>query len=208
MTLEARSRYALSTVLAFVGSSLLLILFSLKAQALPAISQSGLVWIVILFASLASLGRSFVQETERQTFDFLRLNASPQAVFLGKFLYNFLFTLLVSVVTMAAYLFFLNITVQNPLLLALSLLLGTAGLSGTSTMMAALVSQAAHKGAIFPVLSLPLLIPLDLLLVRTTQGAFAGGQLPGVWNDIMALVGFSGVTITVAILLFDYIWED
>ena len=208
LTLEARSRYALNTVLAFVGSSLLLILFSLKAQVLPPTPRSGLVWIVILFASLSSLSRSFVQEADRQTFDLLRLNANPQAVLLGKLLYNFFFTLLVSVVTMAAYLFFLDITIQDFLLLALSLVLGTLGLAGISTMLAALVSQAAHKGAIFSVLSMPLLIPLDLLLVRTTKGALVDGRLPGLWNDVVALIGFSGVTITAAILLFEYIWED
>lgn len=203
-----RSKYAINAVLAFVGSSLLLIIFSLKAQELPSTARSGLVWIIILFAALSSLSRSFVQETDRNTYDLLRLHANPTAVFLGKFLFNFLFTLLINIVTMLAYIFLLNITVQNLPILVLSIFLGTFGLAGVSTLLAAVVSQASHKGAIFSVLSFPLLVPLCLLLVNTTKGALAISQMKGLWNDILALIGFAGVTITAAVILFEYIWED
>src|SRR5690625_5785507 len=71
---ELRSRYATNTVLAFVGSSLLLILFTLNAEQLSAPTQSALVWIIILFAALSSLSRSFVMETDRRTFNLLRLD--------------------------------------------------------------------------------------------------------------------------------------
>ena len=208
VTQESRSKYAVNTVLAFVGSSLLLIIFSLKAQALPPTARSGLVWIIILFAALSSLSRSFVQETDRNTYDLLRLHANPTAVFLGKLLYNFLFTLLINLVTMTAYIFLLNINVQDYGILGLSVFLGTLGLAGVTTLLAAVVSQATHKGAIFSVLSFPLLVPLCLLLVSTTKGALVLGQLKGIWNDIVALIGFAGVTISAAIILFEYIWED
>jgi heme exporter protein B len=208
ITLELRSKYAINTVLAFVGSSLLLVIFSLKAQVLPPTPRSGLVWIIILFASLSSLSRSFVLETERNTFDLLRLHADPTAVLLGKFFYNFFFTLMVNVVTMTAYIYLLGINVQDSLILILSVFLGTTGLAAISTLLAAIVSQASRKGAIFSVLSIPLLVPLDLLLVRTTKAALVDGRIPGIWNDIMALIGFTGVMISASVMLFEYIWED
>ncbi|HKJ30637.1 MAG TPA: heme exporter protein CcmB [Balneolales bacterium] len=208
LILELRSKYAINTVLAFVGSSLLLVIFSLKAQVLPPTPRSGLVWIIILFASLSSLSRSFVLETERNTFDLLRIHADPNSVLLGKFFYNFFFTLMVNVVTMTAYIYLLGISVQDWLILLLTVLLGTVGLAAISTLLAAIVSQASRKGAIFSVLSIPLLVPLDLLLVNTTKAALASGKVPGVWNDITALIGFAGVMLTASIMLFEYIWED
>lgn len=208
LLLEYRSKYAVNTVLAFVGSSLLLVVFSLKAQVLPPTPRSGLVWIIILFASLSSLSRSFVLETERNTYDLLRLHADPIAVYLGKLTFNFLFTLMVNIVTMALYIFLLGLSVHDWLILNLTILLGTLGLASVSTLLAAIVSQASRKGAIFSVLSLPLLVPLDLLLVNTTKAALGAGRTAGMWSDTLALVGFAGVTITVAILLFEYIWED
>lgn len=205
---ELRSRYAINTVLAFVGAALLLILFSLKADQLPPTPKSGLIWIVILFAALSSLSRSFVTETERQTFDLLRLHGKASEVFTGKLFYNFTFALAVNICTFLLYIFLLGLPVVDLLALILTILLGTLGLSAVATMLAAIVSQADRKGAIFSVLSIPLLFPLILILVRTSKAALVEGLTSNYINDFWALFGFAGVSISAGILLFDYIWEE
>jgi len=206
--LEWRSRFGVSTVLAFIASTLLIVLFSLRADQLTVQVQSGLIWIIVLFASLTTLSRVFVSESERGTLDLLRLNAPPTAVLLGKLLYNFLFTLLITVVTMMLFVVMINMTIIQPWLLAGVIILGSSGLAGATTMLGALVSQAARKGAVFPVLALPMLIPLMLVLVRITQSAFVAVADETILNDLSALVGFSGVTISASIVLFDNLWED
>lgn len=208
LQIELRSRYAINTVLAFVGASLLLVLFSLKAEQLAPTPKSALVWIIILFAALSSLSRSFMVETDRQTYDLLRLHSSAGVVFAGKLCYNFLFTLSVNLVTFLLYLFLLGMPIADGMAFILVLLLGTAGLTGVSTMLGAIVSQADRKGAIFSVLSIPLLFPLILILVRTTRAALIEGFSENYLNDFWALFGYAGVTITAGILLFDYIWEE
>ena len=205
---ELRTRYAINTVLAFVGAALLLTLFSLQADRLPPTPQSGLIWIIILFAALSGLSRSFVKETEGQTYDLLRLNTNGPEVFLGKLIYNFSFTLLVNLITFILYIFFLDLPVADLLALVLVLVLGTAGLSGVSTLLAAIVSQADRKGAIFSVLGIPLMFPLILILVRTTRAALMEGLTQNYIDDFWAMVGYAGVTITAGFLLFDYIWEE
>jgi len=205
---ELRSRYAINTVMAFVGASLLLILFALNAERLPPTPQSALVWIVILFAALSSLSRSFVAETDRKTFDLMRLHGKASEIFIGKLCYNYLFTLSVNVATFLLYIFLLGMPIADGTAFVLVLILGTAGLSGVSTMLGAIVSQADRKGAIFSVLSIPLLFPLILILVRTTKAALIEGFTENYLNDFWALLGYAGVTITAGILLFDYIWED
>ncbi|MDG5766535.1 heme exporter protein CcmB [Balneolales bacterium ANBcel1] len=205
---EWRSRFGLSTVLAFIVSSLFVVLFSLRADQLATSVQSGLLWIIILFASLTALARVFVSESERGTLDLLRMNAPSSAVYAGKLVYNFLFTLIITVVTVTLFVFMVNLTVANPGLMALVLILGASGLAGATTLLGALVSQAPSKGSVFPVLALPLLVPLILLLVRLTHTALAqtGDMAP--WNDLAALLGFSGVTISASLVLFDNLWED
>lgn len=205
---ELRSRYAINTVLAFVGASLLLILFAMNAEQLGPTPKSALVWIVILFAALSSLSRSFVMETERRTYDLLRLHGKASEIFLGKLCYNFLFTLSVNLATFVIYIFLLGMPIADGTAFVLVLFLGTAGLSGVATMLGAIVSQADRKGAIFSVLSIPLLFPLILILVRTTKAALLEGFTENYLNDFWALVGYAGVTITAGILLFDYIWEE
>ncbi|SMO50772.1 heme exporter protein CcmB [Fodinibius sediminis] len=205
---ELRSRYAMNTVLAFVGASLLLILFALNADQLPSTAQSALVWIVILFAALSSLSRSFVMETDKRTFNLLRLHSRAPDVFLGKLCFNYLFTLSVNGATFLAYIFLLGITIADPGAFLLVLILGTAGLASVATMLGAIVSQADRKGAIFSVLSIPLLFPLILILVQLTEAALIKGLSGDYLNDFWALIGYIGTTITAGILLFDYIWEE
>lgn len=205
---ELRSRYAMNTVLAFVGASLLLILFALKVDKLPPTPKSAIVWIVILFAALSSLSRSFVMETDRRTYDLLRLHSSATEVFVGKLCYNYLFTLSVNLATFIIYTSLLGMPIADGFAFVMVLLLGTAGLSGVATMLGAIVSQADRKGAIFSVLSLPMLFPLILILVRTTKAALIEGLTENYLNDFWALLGYAGVTITAGVLLFDYIWDE
>ncbi|MCH2451529.1 MAG: heme exporter protein CcmB, partial [Gracilimonas sp.] len=142
-----------------------------------------------------------------KTFDLLRIYATGTTVYTGKLLYNFLFTLLINTATFAGYIFLMNLQIQSWPAFLIMLFIGTAGLSGVATMTAAVVSQADRKGAIFSVLSIPLFMPLILLLADISKTAFIDGG-DGSLNNITALIGFAGVTITAGILLFDYIWEE
>lgn len=204
---ELRTRFAINLVLAFVAAAMLLVLFTLRADQLEPGPKSGLVWIIILFAALSALSRSFTAETDRKTFDLLRIYAQGTSVYTGKLLFNFLFTLLINIATFTGYIFLMGLSIQSWPAFLVMLFIGTAGLSGVATMTAAVVSQADRKGAIFSVLSIPLFMPLILLLADISKTAFVTGEAASM-NNTMALIGFSGVTITTGILLFDYIWEE
>ena len=208
INLEVRSRYAINTVLVFVLTSTLVIIFAVGADELTDQAISGLVWIIVLFASLSTLARSFVSEAERGTMDLLRLHTDGTEVFAGKLIFNFLLTLSITIPAFIVYFFLLNIPIQNFYLLASSVLLGTIALAGVSTLLGALISQAARKGTAFSVISLPLLVPLVLMLVRVTQASITTDPVENIGEDILAIIGFGGTTITASFILFDYIWKD
>lgn len=204
---ELRSRFGISVIFAFVIAAMLLVLFSIRADQLEPIPKATLVWIVILFAALSSLSRSFIAETDKNTFDLLRIYSTGSCVYSGKLLYNFLFTCIVNIATFSLYIFLMNLTIHSWPAFLILLVIGTAGLSGVATMTAAVVSQADRKGAVFSVLSLPLFMPLVLLLSDLSKTAFvSGGELS--MNTVTALSAFTGVTITAGIILFDFIWEE
>ncbi len=207
LQIEMRTRFAFNMVLAFVAAAMLLVLFTLRADQLEPGPKSGLVWIIILFAALSALSRSFISETDKKTFDLLRIYAEGTTVYSGKLLYNYLFTLFINTATFAGYIFLMNLTIYSWPAFLTMLFIGTAGLSSVATMTAAVVSQADRKGAIFSVLSIPLFMPLILLLADLSKTAFVSGG-DGSMNNVAALCGFVGVTITAGILLFDYIWEE
>jgi heme exporter protein B len=205
---EFRTKFAFNMVIAFVVSSLLLVMFTLKAQELSPTPKSGLIWIIVLFAALSSLARSFISETDKHTYDLLRIYASGTTVFVGKLFFNTVFSLLINVFTFGIYIFLADITIVSWSSFFVVLIFGTIGLSGVSTMIAAIVSQADRKGAIFSVLTIPLFIPFILLLTSITKSAFVDGSVTAFNNDFSALIGFIGVTITAGVILFEYIWEE
>ncbi len=209
LRLELRSRYAINLLLMFVLAALLLVLFAVGRETLSTRVQSALLWIVILFSASVGLGRAFVAEEERGTVLLLQLNTRASMVYAGKLLFNFLLVLGLNVVAVGVFLVLLSVEVRLPGLLLTTLLLGALGLSGATTLLAAIIARTANRGPLLPVLLFPLLIPLLLSVVNATRHALPEGNgWAASTNDLLALTGFAGVVITASVLLFDYVWND
>lgn len=209
LRLELRSRYAASTLLMFVLAALLLVLFAIGQSPVSSRVQAALLWVVILFAAALGLGRSFIAEEERGTVLLLQLNSRGSMVYAGKLLFNYLMILTAGLVALGALLLMLGVAVAEPLLLLAVLLLGTLGLAGTTTLLAALIARAANQGPLLPVLLFPLLVPLLLSVVSATRESLPNGLgWAGARDELTTLVGFTGVVITVSVLLFDYVWNE
>ncbi len=209
LRLELRTRHAVGMLLMFVPASILLIFFAAGQEPLSPRIQSGLLWIVVLFAASIGLGRSFVSEADRDTALFLRMHTRASMVYAGKLLFNFLLILALDVVAVLTMIALLQVQVAHGGLLASALLLGSLGLAGATTLLAALIAQAATRGPLLPVLLFPLLAPLLMSAVTATRHAFEGGLG---WSasaeSLTTLAAFAGVAITAAVLLFDFVWND
>ncbi len=208
VAIELRTRYAMNTLLAFTGASLLLILFTLRADQMDPTPKSGLVWIIILFAAMTGMMRSFVHEADKKTWDLLKLHANPSEIFTGKLVYNFVFLLVLHLFTFFFYIIMMGMPIASLPYLVSALVFGAAGLAGVTTLTSAMIAQADRRGAVFSVLCIPLVVPLLLILTSVTKTALIEGSTAGSLNDLAALVGFCGVTISAGIILFDFIWED
>jgi heme exporter protein B len=204
---EWRSRFAVNAVLVFVAAALFVAAFLLKATEIGLFAQSGLLWLILLFAGLSSLSRSFVAEADRHTDQLLRWHADPLAVFFGKFGFNLLFTLGFASVTVFLYAVLLRIGPESPGILAVALFLGCLGFTAVATLMAALVSQTNQRHSLFSVIALPLLVPLLLIAGQLTHIGFSGASNTTWLNDALALLGYAGTMITASALLFETIWE-
>ncbi len=206
--LELRSRFAVNTLLMFVLSSLLLVLFAVGQTPTSPRVQSALLWVILTFAAAVGLGRAFIAEEERGTVLLLQLNAPGSAVYAGKLLFNLVLVLAINVLAVAVFLLLMGLEVRLPGLLVATLLLGSVGLSGATTFLSALIARTAAQGPLLPVLAFPLLIPLLLSVVSATRIALAGPSWTPALDELMTLLGFAGVTITGAFLLFDFVWQD
>ena len=211
LQVELRTRYALGAVLLFAVTTLIAVSAALSSATVKSEVKAALLWIVLLFAALSGLARVFVREEEAGTAPLLRLYAPAAAVYAGKWLFNIALVFSVESVSVPLFLVVLPPSVVNFGLLLGVLLLGGIGLSGAATFVAALISQASSgKSALFFVVAFPILLPLLLIAVQGTIGAFDGLPSHAAKSriDLEMLAVYSLVMTTASFLLFEYVWND
>ena len=74
---EWRTRWGLNAALLFSVTTLTAVSFAVGRMPDRSDVLSALLWIVLLFASLASLAHAFVREVEGHTLTLLRMSAAP-----------------------------------------------------------------------------------------------------------------------------------
>lgn len=209
LRLELRSRYAVNMLIMFVLSSLLLVSFAIGQETVSTRMQTALLWIVIMFSAAIGLGRSFIGEEERGTVLILQLSVPGSQVFAGKLAFNYFLLVCVNTIAVAVFAFLLNLEITNLTLLATTLLVGSLGLAGATTMLSAIIARTSNAGPILPVLLFPLLIPLLLSVVSACENALVGGEgWAASTGHLITLAAFAGVVITASVLLFDFVWND
>ncbi|MFZ5979977.1 MAG: heme exporter protein CcmB [Candidatus Zixiibacteriota bacterium] len=208
MRVELRSKYAFNAILMFGVTTLAVVSFSLGQSGLSSPILAALFWIVMFFASMAGLAQVFIREEESGTVLMLKLSADPTAVYLGKFLFNLILLTLISAVITPIFFIFTDAPVNNILLFVLVLILGIIGLCTATTIVAAIIAKASVKGALFAVLSFPILFVLLLLLVNATTKVLDNATPGEILTEFQGLVAYAGVMITASLMLFKYVWRE
>ena len=211
--LEWRSKYAFNGVLLYVVSTVFVCYISFSLT--PGFSGSQgykvvwnvLYWIIILFASVNAIAKSFIQENKGRLLYYYSI-ASPQAIILSKTIYNILLMSLLSVLALIVYLLFFPNTVGDPNFYFLSVLMGSISFSTVFTMISAIASKAGNNGTLMAILSFPVIIPVILLLIRISKSAMDGTARSLNYGNIGVLCAINVIVIATSLLLFPYLWRD
>jgi heme exporter protein B len=208
---EFRTRVALNSLGLFALTVLAAVSYTVGPYRITAEDRpfllAVLLWIVVFFAALAGLDRSFVKEEESHTAPLLRLAASPSAVWLGKLVFNLLLIYALMAVLVPLYCILMGYRIELVGGFVLILVLGGYTLAVVTTIIAAIIARALTRGALFSVLSLPLLLPLLIFLIQGTAGA-AEGTAETVSNTIRAVLSMGGIMTIVSAALFPVVWSD
>jgi heme exporter protein B len=205
LRLELRSSYAISGILLYVFSTIFIVYISFR-KVQPEV-WNALFWIIILFASVSAVVKSFVQENSARQLYYYSL-AHPIAVILSKILYNILLLLVLSLLTWLGFSFVAGNPVKDTAQFFLALLLGSLGFSITFTFISAISSKADHNATLMAVLSFPLIIPILLTLIKLSANALRLMQDTAVGKDILILLSIDLLLVGLAILLFPFLWRD
>jgi heme exporter protein B len=207
---ERRAKETLNALLFFALLLLLLFQFALGDDrerlraALP-----GLLWLGFILSGLVGLGRAFLAERDHDCWEGLVLAPGDKsAIYLGKVAGNLLLMLVVEAVILVLFTVFFNVDVAGHLAaLVAVVLLGTVGLAAVGTLFAAMTANVRAREVLFPVLLLPILVPVLLGAVKATEAVMLGEPLATVARWLQLLAAADVVYLTVGILTFDAVLE-
>jgi heme exporter protein B len=207
---ERRSKETVNAVLFFSVLLLFIFEFTLGAdrERLAAVLP-GLLWLGVLLTGLLGLGRSFVLERENDCWEALLLTPGDKgAVYVGKLCGNLLLMALVEVVVVTLFTLLMNVEIGRALPgLLLVLALGTLGIAAIGTLFGAMTAHVRARELLFPVLLLPMLVPVLLATVQATEALLLGEPLAAVAHWLKLLGAADVIYVVVGLLTFDAVLE-
>ena len=217
-TLEFRLKYAISGIILYVLSTVFIVYTSFANVEMEAVSWNALFWVVILFAAVNAIGKSFILEkSERQLYYYIIAN--PIAVILSKMIYNIGLMLALSLLCWLGFSFVMDSPVQNLNIFLVGLLLGSIGFSIAFTFTSAIASKAQNSATLMAILSFPIIIPILLTLIKLSSSSLltqemmdrmgtAGNINIAFQQDVTLLLAIDGLLIGMCLLLFPFLWRN
>ena len=204
--LELKQRYAFNGILLYVVSTIFVCYLSFS-KIIDAETWNALFWIIMLFAAVNAVSKSFVQESIQRQLYYYTL-ASPQAIILSKVIYNSMLMGILSILCLTVFSALMGSFISNYPVFLIALLLGSLGFSAVLTMIAAIASRTNNNFALMAILSFPILLPFLLVLMHVSSSALSGGTLAENVRFIAAVFMLDVIVIALAFILFPYLWRD
>jgi heme exporter protein B len=205
LLLEWRSKYALNGVVLYVVSTIFVCFLSFPS--LRGITWNALFWIIMLFASINTVSKSFLQESKGRQL-YIYTIASPIALILSKTIYNVFLMLLVTLIALAFYTLVFDYLPADLGLYLVAVVLGSLSFSTIFTMISAIASKAGNGGMLMAILSFPVVIPVITMLIKLSKNAVDGLDRSVSLDEIGILIIINVLVIASSLLLFPYLWRD
>lgn len=204
--LEWRSKYALNGILLYVVSTVFVCYLAFR-QVSSAQTWNALFWIIMLFASVNAITKSFIQESRARQLYYYTI-ASPKAIIISKIIYNIFLMIILSLIALGFYSLVFNNPMGDPMFYLLSVLLGSISFASIFTMISGIASKASNGGGLMAILSFPLVIPLLVVLIKFSKNAMDGLDRSVSYDEIGVILAINVIVITTSLLLFPYLWRD
>ena len=199
--IELKSRETIISMLLF---SLLVIIVVLKKIS------PGLLWITFLFFGVLGLNRSFTLEKENDSLQGTLLAPIDRSViYLGKFLSNLLFILIVELITLPLFTLFLNVDLLSHIgkLLPI-LLLGSIGFISVGTLFSAMAVNTKMREIMLPLLLYPITTPAFIAATKCTSAILRDRPIESYSNWLSILILFDLVFLVTSFLIFEFVVEE
>ncbi len=168
---------------------------------------NALFWIVLLFTILTITSRSFDAESN-QGFGYHFHLVPPQLIIGAKLLLNGFYSIILACIAFLVFSIFLGNDIQSSGSFFLVLVLGASGIGFTFTLTSCLSTRANGNLVLTSVLSLPIILPMLIVIVQLTETCFSRNSLQENWPSYLALLALNSIIVVLSSLLFPYLWRD
>ncbi|MFY0593223.1 heme exporter protein CcmB [Roseivirga sp.] len=206
---EWRQRYALNGIVLYLASTIFVcyMSFGLKSGTLNGPTWNALFWIILLFTATNAVAKSFIQEASGRLLYYYSL-AKAESIIISKTIY---YSLLLMIMAMIG-LFFYSIVMGNPIqdwpMYILILILGSVGLASALTMVSGIASKAPNSTSLMAILSFPAIIPMLLVIIKTSKSAMDGIDRSVYQDQVFVLLAINAIIIAITYMLFPYLWRS
>ncbi len=206
---EIRARELVSVMALFALLSILVFSFALELdREAREEAVSGVLWVTLIFSSLLGFNRSMAQERDQGNLDALLLApVSRAAIFVGKLLGNFIFTLIVALAMLPLMTALYGLALLDGWIIATTAL-GTFGLATIGTLLATMTVQTRAREALLPIAMLPITLPFLLTAVRATKGILSGAPASEWQGALGMLAAIAVIYLVLCLLLYEYVLEE
>jgi heme exporter protein B len=182
---------------------------NLSSNAKNVVSPAVL-WITFLFSGSIALSRSFALEKESEAIKGLLLAPVDRSlIYVGKFLSNLIFLLIVEFFTIPIFIVVFNYDLNiNFIGIIAVILLGTVGFGTVGTIFAAMSINTRLREVLLPILYFPVIIPVLLTSVKITSSLLGGKMLAENTSSLQVLIVFDIIFLSAGILLYEYVIEE
>ncbi len=203
---EWKQKYAFQGLLLYVIATVFVCYLSFR-QIIDPPTWNALFWIILLFAGVNAVAKSFMQESRGRRLYFYTL-ANARSIIIAKTIYSLLLMIILSIISLFFYSLFVGSPVQDYPMYFIAMILGSAGFASVLSMVSAIASKAGSNATLMAVLSFPILIPLLMTTIRFSKNAMDGLAWSVNVNFIIILVSLNVMVVALSYLLFPYLWRE
>ncbi len=204
-SIEFRQKFALGGIFLFAATVVFMVykFFNTINQR----EWTILIWIILLFAGLNAVVKSFLQE-KKETYLYYFTLFDPIDLIIAKLIYNYIFLCILFIIILLCMGVFTGFPVKNLDLFLTGSGFGIFGISIVFTFVSVISASDNSNSTLMSILALPLVLPIMLLLLKISAVSVGLLADTAVFEDVWMLIGVDSVLLGAMILLFPALWRS
>jgi heme exporter protein B len=165
-------------------------------------------WLITLFAAVSGLNRSFIQANKGLSLYLFQLY-SAKDYFIIRWVLNVVFIVTVNLLTYFLLLLFYGFSPVSALPFMVLLILGSVGFAAIFTFTGSIASLSKNALVLLPILSIPLIIPLIMILFKASGILLEpGAGMSDIIIELALVLVLNTLYTLPGLLLFNNLWGE